>query len=110
MHLANYLNLVHRSERNLANAFRQIANAHEDEPDVYHTCLTLANQCDDHTKRLMSFCARYGEEAPPEPERLHVEIFHGSRKGGLGLVRDLHDLYLMANDVDISWVMIKIAA
>lgn len=110
MHLANYLGLVHRSERNLADAFRQVANAHEDEPDVYHTCLILAQQCDNHSARLLPICNRYGEDAPPEPDRLHADLFQGTRTGGLGLLRDLHDLYLMANEVDISWVMIKMAA
>ena len=37
MHIANYLGLVHRSETNLAEAFRHVADAHGDEPDVHIT-------------------------------------------------------------------------
>src|SRR4051794_17747292 len=70
MHLANYLGLVHRSEMMLAEAFRQVATAHQDEADVFHLCQTLATQCDQHTERLKPFVDRYGEEAPDEPERL----------------------------------------
>lgn len=34
----------------------------------------------------------------------------GTREGGIGLIRDLHDLYLMANACDIAWTMIGQAA
>jgi hypothetical protein len=34
----------------------------------------------------------------------------GVRTGGLGLLRDLHDLYLMAAECDISWTLVGQAA
>lgn len=110
MHLANYLGLLHRSEINLASAFRQVSHDHAADPDVYQMCLLLADQCDEHSKRLKPFVDRYGEDAPDEPDRLHSDLFQGTRRGGLGLLRDLHDLYLMANEADISWTIIGQAA
>jgi hypothetical protein len=53
---------------------------------------------------------RYGEEKPEESERLYHELFDETRAGGLRLLRDLHDLYLMASTCDISWTMIGQAA
>jgi hypothetical protein len=41
---------------------------------------------------------------------LHSDLFAGTRTGGLGLLRDLHDLYLMASEVDISWTLVGQAA
>ena len=110
MHLAHYLGLVHRSELVLADSFRQVASAHGDEPDVSVLCQKLARQCDQHAAQLAPFVDRYGEEAPQEPERLHSDLFGGTRTGGLGLLRDLHDLYLMASEVDISWTLVGQAA
>ena len=111
MHLAHYLGLLHRAELALAEAFRAVAEGHGEEPDVFHTCHTLAGQCDEHAKRLQPFADRYGEEAPDEPERLHSELFGGGiRSGGLGLLRDLQDLYLMASECDIAWTLIGQAA
>ncbi|WP_433238750.1 hypothetical protein ACQPYK_31355 [Streptosporangium sp. CA-135522] len=110
MHLAHYLGLLHRSQNELADAFRGVGRDHPDEPDVYHVCERLAGQCDDHARRLEPFVQRYSEEAPDEPERLHSTLFSGTRAGGLGLLRDLHDLYLMAAECDISWTMIGQAA
>ena len=110
MHLAHYLGLLHRSLSELGSAFREIGSAHGEEPDITHLCEKLAGQCDDDAGRLAPFVATYGEDAPDEPERLHIELFQGTRSGGLGLLRDLHDLYLMASACDISWTMIAQAA
>jgi hypothetical protein len=110
MHLANYLGLLHKAELNLAGAFRQVGDAHAAEPDVYHLCHTLAGQCDGHAERLQPAVDRYGEDAPSEPDRLHSELFKGTRSGGLGLLRDLQDLYLMAAECEIAWTVIGQAA
>jgi hypothetical protein len=110
MHLANYLGLLHESELDLANGFRTVAEGHPEEHDIYHLCHTLAKQCESHAEQLKPFVDRYGEEAPEEPERLYHEFFDEIRSGSLGLLRDLHDLYTMANFCDISWTMIGQAA
>jgi hypothetical protein len=110
MHLAHYLGLLHRAQVELAAAFREVGAAHGDEVDVAHICERLAAQCDDHAERLAPFAERYGEDAPTEPERLHSELFRGARSGGLGLLRDLHDLYLMATECDLAWTLVGQAA
>jgi hypothetical protein len=110
MHLANYLGLLHKAEEHLADAFRQVGDAHAAEPDVYYLSRSLADQCTKHAERLQPFAERYGEEAPKEPDRLHSELFKGTRSGGLGLLRDLQDVYLMATECDIAWTMIGQAA
>lgn len=110
MHLAHYLGLLHRSQIELAAAFREVGRMHRDEPDVFHVCERLAVQCDGHAERLRPFAERYSEEAPDEPERLHSTLFSGPRTGGLGLLRDLHDLYLMAAECDIAWTVVGQAA
>ncbi|MEV4619082.1 hypothetical protein AB0J74_10310 [Asanoa sp. NPDC049573] len=110
MHVAHYLGLQHRAEANLADAFRQVAAAHAAEADVFHLTGKLAAQCDQHVERLAPFIETYSAEAPDEPERLHADLFAGARSGGLGLLRDLHDLYLMASYADITWTVLGQAA
>jgi len=109
MHLAHYLGLLHQSQSNLAEAFRQVADAHHEEPDVEHLCRQQAKRCD-HAELLQPFARRYSEDAPQEPDRLHSELFRGTRTGGIGLLRDLQDLYLMAAECDICWTVIGQAA
>ena len=102
MHLAHYLGLLHRSQTELAEAFHEVADGHREEPDVYYICEKLAAQCEDHARQLDPFAKRYSEDAPDEPERLHSDLFQGTRRGGLGLLRDLQDLYLMAADAALN--------
>ncbi|HEX2181548.1 MAG TPA: hypothetical protein VHH10_04625 [Rubrobacteraceae bacterium] len=110
MYLANYLGVLHQSERDLADAFRKVGEGYAAEADVFHTCNTLAKQCEVHAKKLGPFVDRYGEERDEEPERLYYELFDEIRGGSLGLLRDLHDLYVMANFCDIAWTMVGQAA
>lgn len=110
MHLAHYLGLLHRAQARLADAFREVADAHAEEPDIRHLCQQQAERCDEHAQRLQPFAARYSEDAPAEPDRLHSQLFTGTRTGGLGLLRDLHDLYLMAAECDMAWTVVGQAA
>jgi hypothetical protein len=108
--LAHYLGLLARAQGELARAFREVEAAHADEPDVLHTCERLAKQCDQVGDELRPFAERYGQDADDEPERLHSELFDGTRSGPLALLRDLHDLYLMACESAISWTVIRQAS
>jgi hypothetical protein len=108
--LAHYLGLLDRAQTELARAFREVGLAHRDEPDVFHICERLARQCETTADELRPFAARYGEEADDEPERLHSELFAGTRSGPLALLRDLHDVYLMACESAISWTVISQAS
>jgi len=106
-----YLGLLHQSERTLAASFRQVAEGHGDEPDVYFLCQSLAGQCEAHDKALAPVVERYGEvEEDDEPERLHADGLSETRTGPVGLLRDLQDLYLLASLVDITWTAVKQAA
>jgi hypothetical protein len=111
MKLPVYLSLLAGSERTLAEAYRQVADAHGDEPDVHFLCLTLATQCDAHRERLDGVIAHYGAApADDEPERLHAAGLGEPRTGALGLLRDLQDVYLLASLTDITWKIVKQAA
>lgn len=111
MNLAEYLGLLCRAERDLADGFRQVAEGHYEEPDVYHLCRTFAGRSEDHYRKLRPFADRYGEKVPDEPDLLRQNFFgDGTRSGGLGLLRDLQDLYMMAHECDISWTVVGQAA
>ena len=110
MLVAHYLGMLHRSLDATADAFRRVADAHGDEPDVEDTCRYLAVLADRQAAALLPFVERYGEAAEDEPDRLHSELFGGTREGPLALLRDLQDLYLMAANCDITWTLVGQAA
>jgi rubrerythrin len=106
MHLATYLGLLDTGERTLADSYRQVAAGHADEADVHHICLQLAAQCEQHVDMLAPLVERYGERQETEPERLRARGLKETRTGGLGLLRDLHDLYMLVNYLDIAWTLV----
>ncbi|HMN98121.1 MAG TPA: hypothetical protein PKD59_01790 [Miltoncostaeaceae bacterium] len=108
--MAHWLGMLHRSLDATADAFRRVAEAHGGEPDVEDTCRYLAVLADRQAAELRPFVDRYGEEAGDEPDRLHSELFTGTREGPIALLRDLHDLFLMASECDIAWTLIGQAA
>jgi hypothetical protein len=110
MHVGNYLGLVHESEQQLAKAFKQVGEHHGDEPDVFQTCQTLAKWSQQHVDGLKKFVDRYSEDKSDEPERLSQSLFDEPRSGSLALLRDLHDLWLMASEVQLCWVVLSQAA
>lgn len=110
MHVGNYLGLAHNSEQQLADAFRTIADHHGDEPDIYQTCQLLASWSQNHVQALKPLIDRYSEHKSDEPEQLSKTLFEEPRTGSLALVRDLHDLWLLANEVHLCWTVLLQAA
>ncbi|HEX8075840.1 MAG TPA: hypothetical protein VF545_12775 [Thermoleophilaceae bacterium] len=87
-----------------------MAERQRDEVDVFHICGRLAGACDAHEERLRPFAERYGGHGQGEADRLRGALFQGTRSGGLGLLRDLHDLHLMVSDCDMAWTLVGQAA
>jgi hypothetical protein len=110
MHLSSCLGLVETGCATLANSYRQIADGHADEPDVKQTCQQFAAQCDHHEEQLRPFTARYSSHPPGEPERLDANGLSSTPSGAHGLLRDLHDLYLLAGFLDMAWTLVGQAA
>jgi ferritin-like metal-binding protein YciE len=110
MYLSAYLGLVEHAEKQLAGAFHEVADKHGHEPDISHLYSRFASECKRHVQSLQPAIKRYSEQAENEPDRLHSDLFGGTREGGLALLRDLHDLYLMICEVDVCWTLIGQAA
>jgi hypothetical protein len=107
VHLATYLGLLHHAEHALAEAFRRVGEGHRAEPDVAHLCRVLAEHSDRHVDALAPVVERYDEHREDdEPERLLADELGETRSGGVGLLRDLQDLYTLASFVDITWTVV----
>lgn len=110
MNLGTYIGMLDTGLRDLADAYRQVAEAHGDEPDVWMNLSSFAEDCTRQADGLAPFIDRYGEQTDDEPDRLEAQVFGEPRSGGLGLLRDLHDLYVMGHYADITWTMLGQAA
>ena len=109
-HLPVYVGMVHRAERTLSDSLRQVGKGHPDDGEVGVVAEVLARFHDENVRRLDPIAERYGEEDVEEPERLHADGVGQTRKGPVGLLRDLQDLYLLAALVDTSWIVLGQAA
>lgn len=110
MHLSSYLGVLQSAEQSLADSYRLVGQSHQAEADLYYACGTVAQQCDSHARALAPIVERFGEAPEGKPERLRVDGLGGTRSGGLGLLRDLHDLYALCAFVDITWTIVGQAA
>ena len=110
MHIGHYIELVHKGHQDFAEALRKIAAHHGAEPDITTTCQLLAIWSDQLVLNLQPFIDIYGEEKDKEPDRLKSILFVKPRSGSMGLLRDLHDLWLMSNEAELCCLVLKMAA
>src|SRR5215211_2347409 len=110
MHVADYLGLLRAGEAELADALDAVASHHGAEPDITAACTKLAEWSRGHVEALAPLAERYGAQPADEPHSLRTALFRGPREGGFGLVRDLHDLWLMATETQLCWTILSQAA
>ena len=110
MHLGTYLGLLENSEKQLAEAFEHVSRKHKDEPDIEQICQKLSAWSREHRGKIMPFVAKYTEEQSSEPNDLKRDLFSERRSGPLALLRDLHDVWLLTQEVQLCWTVIHQAA
>lgn len=95
--IARYLGLTVSGERALADAFVLVGLRHAAEPEMRNAGRLHSNWCNEHLDALRPAMDRYVRERSAEGERLRQALFRGRRRGGFGLLRDLHDLLALAS-------------
>lgn len=110
MHVGLYLQMVKTTEQELEEAFKTVADHHRQEPDLEKICTILSSWSQTKARSSDRFIHKYGRERDREPQRLYSDLFQGPRRGGLALLRDLHDLWLMTTEAQIAWTLLGQAA
>jgi hypothetical protein len=110
-HIGWYVGQLQNAEEQLEEALLFVAEKHQRDPEIFNTCKLLAGW----TRRRVQLLERLGERfggqhTTPDPERLRGALFHGNRFGGLGLVRDLHDMSVLVSNVQVGWTILRQAA
>jgi len=109
-HLADYIGLLTESEDLLARAFDQTRETHANAPDMPSQCTLMAGWSREAAAALRPFVARYGERREGEPERLERALMVKRGEGAFDLLRDLQDLFLLANESLVSATILDQAA
>jgi hypothetical protein len=107
---------LHDAETDLAAEYRAVADRHSAEHDVYYLGQALATQCDQHAGAVRTIAKHFGKDLsePSSPDALHnvmagirrktSELLGQRPEPGLLLLRDLRQLYLMAEEANIHWL------
>ncbi|OLE68586.1 MAG: hypothetical protein AUG74_09655 [Bacteroidetes bacterium 13_1_20CM_4_60_6] len=103
--LGRCLGLLVEAEEELSRSLVAVSARHTRDPDIWQTATLLSKWCNAHLVELAPFLERYGRMRDGGPRRLAGALFHGRRLGGIGLLRDLHDLTLLAENVHVAWNM-----
>lgn len=109
-HIDKYLGLLQSSEKEIAEAFAAVGKHHGDEPDIFEICEKFERTSKIHREALQRFVEIYGEKSDHEAARVSNSLFKGPRSGGFGLLRDLHDLYLLTTEAHLAWMILLQAA
>lgn len=108
--LAPYLSRLWVEERELASAFQLMASRHDRDPDMRDGCRLMAEWSSYLVGSLSPFVERYGSRRSLDAEHVRGALFHGSRWGEEGLLRDAQDLALLVEDVKLGWTALAEAA
>lgn len=113
--IGHLLDDLRDAETDLAHQYRVVAERQAAEQDVYYLCHTLASQAAEHAERVRRIAERFDKKlSEPGADRL-TNVLAGMRhktsellgrrpEAGLLLLRDLRELYLMAEEANIHWL------
>jgi hypothetical protein len=110
MSVSIYIGMALSSETELQQAFRMLSDKHSRNAEIRDACERFSQLCEAHIGGLRKQSEHHGSSGTVDPERIRAALFHGARFGGLGLLRDLHDLSILVQQVELSYVALKQAA
>jgi hypothetical protein len=111
--IGHLLDDLHEAETDLGRQYRAVAERHAAEHDVYHLCHTLAKQTDEHLEQVRHIADLFGTTLSEPGTFSNVlaavrhktsELVGRRQETGLLLLRDLRELYLMAEEANIHWI------
>ena len=108
--VADYLALAAQAQAQWSLAARKVAAAHPGEPEMTAGLSKLAGYADEARALLEPFAREYGKRDGGEPAKMRRALFPPARPGAFGLLRDLHDLYLMASECGVTLLVARQAA
>jgi ferredoxin-nitrate reductase len=103
MQIAVYTALTIESEVVLQIAYLNVASRHKRDAGIRDGCHRAARFAEIRLQGARELTKKFGATSSHDPKLLANALFHGLRADALGLVRDLHDLSLLANQSLLCW-------
>jgi anaerobic selenocysteine-containing dehydrogenase len=111
-HVPDYLALLRAAHEEFARACDEVKAQHLEESEVVGGLTKLVRFTHDSLSRLRPYLAGYGQQngEAKEPRNLRTLLLPPVRSGSFGLLRNLHDLYLLASEIHITLTAVMQAA
>ncbi|MBV8880100.1 MAG: molybdopterin-dependent oxidoreductase [Planctomycetaceae bacterium] len=106
-HLAEYLGILAENEEQMAQSFVSLRSRHPADAEVAGTGRLLETWSREHLDLLRPFMKRYGSRAEGDAKKLRQVLLGSKKPGSLGLVRDLHDLWVLAHGSKIALIVLR---
>ncbi len=103
MQIAVYTALTIESEVVLQSAYLNVASRHKRDAGIRDGCHRAARFAEIRLNGARELSEKFGATSSHGPKLLADALFQGLRADALGLVRDLHDLSLLANQALLCW-------
>jgi hypothetical protein len=104
--VAGSLGVIKGSLEVLADALILVAERHERNFEIHGTSTVLAGWMRQDIERLAPSIERYGINEGDQPRKLRAALLGGVRGGLAGLIADLTDLAVLAEQVNMSWTVL----
>lgn len=110
MQIAREIESLARAEELLATSLRLVAARHVSDAEIRDTARLLASWSDEHVERLRALRSRFGRLRTRDADRVGRGLLRGLRLAGMGLLRDLEDLFVLAARASVGWIALGQAA
>jgi anaerobic selenocysteine-containing dehydrogenase len=108
--VGDYLSLLQDANDGFQTACDQVLQDHSENPDVVRGSKIMRDLAHQANQRLQALLNTYGGSKPEEPRNLRHALFNKHRFGDFGLLREVHDLYLLATEVSLANLVLLEAA
>ncbi|NLZ30876.1 MAG: molybdopterin oxidoreductase family protein, partial [Methanomicrobiales archaeon] len=108
-HVADYLGVLSSANAGFSHACDIVADHHARHLEIVTGLGILKGYSQEIEDLLTPFVEKYGKVTPERPEALHSALFE-KHSGEYGMIRDLHDLYVVASNVQIAAAIVNYAA
>ena len=104
--VAEYLGVVRASLRELADGLLLVGERHDRNYELWGTSAVLAGWAREDDAMLEGFVERYSVTAIDRPHHVGAMLHARARGGHIGLLSDLTDLMLLAEQVKMAWTLV----
>jgi hypothetical protein len=109
-HLPDYLGILEENETAVAQAAMALRERHPKDPEIVHGSRLIEQWALSHVEALKPLSDRFGIRRKGEGKKLRKVVLESKKPGGFGVVRDLHDLWVLTQGSKVAAIIVLQAA